>query len=106
IGEVAGQRLEPLVVLGLAAEPNGVAAPLGLPGGERVDRLALHARASPLVWSASRSTCARCNVRSGRPAFSASPETCMRQLESAETSTSGLAASTWSSFKVPMAREI
>src|SRR5262249_31356657 len=106
VGEIPRERLEPLVVVRLAAEADGVAAPLALPGGERVDRLLAHARASALPRSASRRTCARCSVRSGRPAFSARPATCMRQLESADTRTSGAAAVTCSSLSVPMAREI
>ncbi len=98
IGVVAEQRLGALVVSGLAADADGVPARVALRGGEGVDGLAAaHALASAatcVVSSASRSTCARCSARTGRPARSASPATCIRQLESPDTRTSGVAAST------------
>src|SRR5271165_1211753 len=67
-----------------------------------VDRLRPHAR----LANASRSTCAKCIVITRMPSLAASPERCMRQLMSPETSTSGFAARTWSSFRSPMAAEM
>src|ERR1017187_90930 len=96
------EELPALLVLDLGPAVHGCPGLGGKRGGGLVDGLGSHG----CRFSASRRTCAKCIVLTGKPSRAANPDRCMRQLVSPETRTSGFAARTWPSFRSPMAAEM